>query len=233
MSARLGAWIVWGLVAASVVFWALRLTGSPKPVPDGAALASARFASSGDLSPLLGSASTAAVQSVAVAAPPSASRFKLTGVVATSQSRRQQASTTAPGIALISVDGAPPKAYRVGDLIDSNLALHSVALRSASIADRSSAGAVAFVLELPPPVPAATGTLQAGVSMPFGGPPPSGPPPTPMPMPVEQPAAPPNIGTPPPQFPPGFQPQGMPLGMPPPPASGPAGNDPQSRLLRQ
>ncbi len=114
-----------------------------------------------DLGRMLGNA--AAVTADAPAPPPpAAGRFRLTGVVATTTSRSPGVKS-GPGVALISVDNGPVRAYRVGDRLDSQLSLWSVALRSVSVGDPSGQGTPAFVLELPPPTPPATGTLAQAV----------------------------------------------------------------------
>ncbi len=192
--------LVWSLVAASAVFWALRMFAQSIPVPAGAGLAADAPVMGADLSRLLGAAPPPAVEQVA-APPPQANRFRLTGVVATASDRTKR-SGPAPGIALISVDGSPPKAYRVGDLIDSRLALVSVALRSASLGDRAAPGNVDFVLELPPPSAPATGRL----TYPSG----AGAPPPVTPMAFGQAAAPAAMPA-----PPGDPTQGMPVQMAP------------------
>lgn len=81
--------------------------------------------------------STAAPQATAAAAP---SRFLLAGVIAGRQSQQ--------GAALISVDGKPPKPFRVGSQVDSGLVLQSVAPRRAVLA-ASLDGPAAFSLDLP------------------------------------------------------------------------------------
>ena len=137
-----------------------------------------------------------AASAAPVVAPDVAARFKLTGVVAAG--RREGA-----GLALISVDGKPPRAYRVGERVDPQLVLQSVALRSARIT--AADGAPALTLELPAPTPAATGTLtgRRAAARPFkilpgpsATPIRTGPasinamnPPAPVPMPVPPPGA--------------------------------------------
>ena len=162
MPARLSAFIVWALVAASAVFWGLRLVVQAPSAPShtlavGTGTASARV----DLTRLLGAppvdAAPAAAQQPAIA-----SRFQLLGVMAPRQPGEQ-------GVALISVDGKMPRAYRVGSAVDSDLVLQQVSLRSASIGPAR--GAAAVVLELPPLPPPATGSLPpTAFAPPAGGP---------------------------------------------------------------
>lgn len=150
MPARLSAFIVWALVAASVVFWGLRLASRSTPAPAHTVAVSTDGASARvDLKRLFG-APPVAVADAPPVAPAMASRFQLLGVMAPRQPGEQ-------GVALIAVDGKLPRAYRVGAPIDSDLVLQQVSLRSASIGPRR--GAAAVVLELPPLPPPATGSL--------------------------------------------------------------------------
>lgn len=153
MVVRISAWVVWSLAAAAAVFWGLRLFVAPTPVPERAQAVGMAPPLAGDLTRLLG----AAPVNTPTAAPPppdAATRFRLTGVVAT-RTARDPGGPAAPGLALISVDGKPSQAYRVGDALDDQFGLASVGLRSARIDARGGGGG--FVLELPPPAPAATG----------------------------------------------------------------------------
>jgi general secretion pathway protein C len=122
------------------------------------------------------------------------------------------------GVALIAVDGKPPKAFVVGSSLDTNLVLQSVSLRTAAIGPAQ--GAAAVTLELPPLAAAATGTLPAIGSGAARNPA------APVPAPYVPPAAVPPlpIGQVRPGFPPAATPPGMggmPAGaMPVPPAGG-------------
>src|SRR5882672_3085230 len=80
MPARLSAFVIWALVAASAVFWGLRLmVRSPEAPPYTVSVGDAASVG-GDLSRLLGTPPVAAA--AAVATPEMASRFRLTGVMA-------------------------------------------------------------------------------------------------------------------------------------------------------
>jgi general secretion pathway protein C len=168
MLARLTAFVVWALVAATAVFWGLRLLARPQPAPAFAVAVGDAGALRGDMTRLLGA--TAVAPSAAPAAPELASRFKLLGVMA---SRQGDA-----GYALIAVDAKPARAYAVGTPLDGNLVLQSVSLRSAAIGPAQ--GGAALTLEVPPLPTAATGTLPpAGEGLKFGAaaaPPPASPP---------------------------------------------------------
>jgi len=155
MTARLAALVVWAAVAASAVFWALRLFVTAPPLPAGTAVAESAQAARGDVVRLLGAAPVQAAAQVA-APPPESSRFRLSGVMAP--------RGNAPyGVALIAVDGKPPRAFRVGSRVDGDLVLQSVTLRTATVGAAgggdAAAAASAFKMEMPPLLPANTGSL--------------------------------------------------------------------------
>lgn len=135
------ALVLGACLAASVVYavlhWPKRPTASALPV---VVVADAPVAlDAAALSRLLGSeaAPTHAV------APTASSRFRLTGVIASGAGR---------GVALLSIDGNPPKPFRVGSAVDSGLVLHSVEARRVALANHASAP-VAMWLDLPPKQP--------------------------------------------------------------------------------
>jgi general secretion pathway protein C len=181
MPARLSAFIIWALVAASAVFWGLRLFVKPPVAPLHTQLASDAGPARVDLTRMLGAPPVQAVPA-SVQTPAISSRFQLTGVMAPRQ-------PGGDGIALIAVDGKMPRAYHVGAPIDGELVLQSVNHRSVSIGP--SQGAAAVVLELPVLPPPATGTLPPAAAMmpPTAGPAPVMPA---APMPVA-PVAPPMV----------------------------------------
>lgn len=191
MLARLTAFVVWALVAATVVFWGLRLLVRPQAAPAYAVAVGDAGALRGDLSRLLG-ATPAAAGPATAPAPELASRFKLLGVMASKQS-------VGEGYALIAVDAKPARAYAVGMPLDGDLVLQSVSLRSAAIGPAK--GAPSLTLEVPALPAAATGTLPpAADGLKFGAaasppPPPAAAAPLPMPLPPQTPGA---IAAPPP-----------------------------------
>ena len=156
MLARFAAFIVWALVAASVVFWGLRLfVRAPAAPPHSVAVIGAATAQ-GDLTRLLGAAPVAPAAAAALA-PELASRFRLIGVMA--PKGKPNAAATGQGVALISVDGKPARAFGIGTPLDRDLVLQSVSLRAAAIGPAQ--GDAAVKLEIPPlPLPA-TGKLPA------------------------------------------------------------------------
>ncbi len=153
MLARLSAFVIWALVAATAVFWGLRLWTRSAEAPQYTVPVGDVAVARGDLSRLLGA--TPAAAAAVVVTPEAAARFRLIGIMAP----KAAAASALPGhgVALIAVDGKPPKAFVVGSSLDTNLVLQSVSLRTAAIGPAQ--GAAAVTLELPPLVAAATGTL--------------------------------------------------------------------------
>lgn len=178
MLARLSAFVIWAVVAATAVFWGLRLLVRAPAAPVYAVAVGDAAAVRGDLTRLLGTAPVA--PPTLQAAPEAASRFRLLGIVAPKQAAAGGA-VSAHGVALIAVDGKMPKAYTVGAPLDGNLVLQSVSLRTASIG--AGQGAPTITLELPRQLAAATGSLPAA---PIGGAPTSPMPPGLVPQYVPQ-----------------------------------------------
>ncbi len=148
--------VVWALAAAAAVAWGLKLFVNPTPVPAGAQVADTTPVLQADLTRLLGADPALPAAAAEEAAPPPDARFKLLGVVAP----RQAAATgrgPREGVALIAIDGQTPRAYRVGARVDGDTVLQSVHARGAELGPRGGPARVA--LELPPPAPAATGSL--------------------------------------------------------------------------
>ena len=178
MVARLSAFVIWALVAATAVFWGLRLLVRAPAAPSYAVAVGDAAAVRADLSRVLGSAPVAAA--AAVAAPEVSSRFKLIGIMAP-KGVQAAVAPSGSGVALIAIDGKPPKAFVVGSQLDGDLVLQSVSLRTASIGKAQ--GAASVKLELPALPVAATGSLAPLSS----GSPSTGmpaPPPTTTPQPV-------------------------------------------------
>jgi general secretion pathway protein C len=158
MPARLIAFVVWALVAASAAFWGLRLiVHAPAAPAHTQPVALGATAAGGDLTRVLGAAPVVPSASrSAVTAPELGARFKLLGVMA--PKAQQRAGSTAPrGLALIAMDGKPARAYAVGARLEGELVLQAVSLRTAKIGPAQ--GATAAVLEVPALQPPATGTL--------------------------------------------------------------------------
>jgi len=148
MSARLSAFVIWALVAASAAFWGLRLAVHPAAPPPHVVATADPLTASGDLTRLLGARPAAATTA---AAPDAASRFRLLGIVA------QREPQSPRGVALIAIDGKPARAFPVGATVDGDLVLQSVSMRTAAIGPAQ--GRQTMVLEVPKLPVAATGTL--------------------------------------------------------------------------
>jgi general secretion pathway protein C len=128
--------VLWGLVAATAVYWGMKLTA--KPAGNAAAPLATRAPPPADpaaVARLLG-----ATPAAAAPLPSMASRFALVGVVA---SRSNQ------GAALIAVDGKPAKPFRIGAAVNEGLVLKSVESRRAVLA-ASADGPPVLTLDLPP-----------------------------------------------------------------------------------
>ncbi len=149
MLTRWSSFTLWALVAASAVYWGLRLFVQPQAAPAGTVVATTEGQLRGDLSRLLGAdAPPAEAAPVAVADP----RFQLLGVLSAPSRQAER-----EGVALIAVDDRPPRAYRVGMVVDGDTVLQAVHARGASLGPRGGLALVA--LELPPLEAAATGSL--------------------------------------------------------------------------
>lgn len=134
--ARLLTLLVWGLAAASVAYWALRLMS---PSAGAAPVAVARAALSQADATAVARVLGATAQVVAVAGVATGNRYVLTGVVADPRHG---------GAALIAVNGQPPKHFRVGAEVEPGVVLASVGPRRAVLAPDLQAAPVA-TLELP------------------------------------------------------------------------------------
>ena len=156
MLSRLSAFVVWALVAATAVFWGLRLLARSPTVPPTAVAVGDTVTARVDLTRLLGAAPVAAA-AAATATVETSARFQLLGIMAP----RASAQRGPGGVALIAVDGKMARAYSVGAALDGDLVLQSVSLRSATLVPAR--GGPTLTLELPPLPVAATGTLMAPV----------------------------------------------------------------------
>ncbi len=147
MVSRIAAFVIWATVAASAVFWAMRLWMKPVAAPAHAVVVSASGGSHGDLSRVFGADATPVAASTGLPQAQPDDRFKLIGVVAP-----RAGAARVGGIALIATDGRPPKAYRVGAAVDGELVLQDVYRRGARRGPRGGPAQVALALPvLPPP----------------------------------------------------------------------------------
>jgi general secretion pathway protein C len=149
--------LLWALVAASAVFWGLRMSARSGAAPQPPAVSRAPAAADPVAVARLLGASPAAASAAAPAAPALASRLMLVGVVAGAASQK--------GVALISVDGKPAKPFRVGAAIEEGVVLQSVQGRRAVVAQSGDAAPV-LTLELPRPGADAAGPAANAVPAP-------------------------------------------------------------------
>jgi general secretion pathway protein C len=151
---RFATFALWLVAAASVVYWGLKFvqgTAAPANTLVVAAAPSSVAVDSAALARGLGGGPVAQVASAEVAAPSAlnASRFVLTGVVAAKPNRQ--------GIALIAVDGKPPRPYRVGAQVVDGLLLQSVVGTQVALASAADVPA-ALTLDMPKLTTAIVGT---------------------------------------------------------------------------
>jgi general secretion pathway protein C len=177
MQARLLAFVIWAVVAASAVFWLLRLWSSSPTAPPHTTVPMPPQPS-GDLTRVFG-APPVPVAGPAPTEPALASRFKLLGVAAPRQGGNEA------GLALIAVDGKPARGFKIGAAVDGNLVLQSVHPRGASLGPSGAAPAVSLEL---PALPGAVGTARptatSGTGPIVSVPTSTVPPPPPLPSPV-------------------------------------------------
>lgn len=156
MRARIFTFLVWALLAFSVVFWGLKLMPSAIQAPAGTALARANAAANADWGRLLGSVQAPQTQAAD-------SRYKLLGVVSP---KAGLVGHEGEGVALISVDGAPPLPVRVGGSLDRDVQLLALDARSAKL---GSAGRARFTLNLAAVAQPSTGSLPVAQAAPQPG----------------------------------------------------------------
>lgn len=164
MASRLSALLVWAAVAASLAFWGLRWIARPAAVPHNASSVTLDGGSRGDSRRLLaGPEPTMPGGPVADMGAASAlsARLKLLGVVA-------PRSGTQEGVALLSIDGKPPRAVRVGGVVDGEMIVLAIGQRGAQIGPQ--AGPALLSLDLPPLPAASTGALPAATGVSIGAP---------------------------------------------------------------
>lgn len=151
MASRIAALLIWAAVAASLAYWGLRWLASPAGVPHNASSVTLETGVRGDIQRLLtGPVRTEGPQANPSAASALASRIKVIGVMA-------PAPGQSAGVALLSIDGKPPKAIRVGGLVDGEMVLQDLSQRSARIGPQD--GSNFLTIDLPGLPPPATGTL--------------------------------------------------------------------------
>ena len=116
MSSRLSALVIWAAVAASLAYWGLRWLAQPIAVPANALSVSMDSGSKGDFRRLLSGPAAASPQAIDAGAQSAlAGRIQLQGAFASGD------ASGFSGVALLSVDGQPPRAVRVGQALGFNL----------------------------------------------------------------------------------------------------------------
>lgn len=146
--ASLLSFLVWALLAACVVFWALPWfspSGPKSAVPVASGVAPALALDANSLARVLGASAQTRASPSASAAPSWESRLALLGVVALGTGNSARV-----GAALIAFDGKPAKPYRVGATVTDGLVLRSVAPRRAVLAETTAPGRT-ISLSLAPP----------------------------------------------------------------------------------
>ncbi len=159
--ARVAAFFIWALAALSASFWFTQVSGTSRHASSATTLApDTPSVQTADLARVFGPAgtATAALPDAPNPVVDAAARLRLIGVVA----NRAQA-----GVALISVDGQPPRPYRVGSALEGGWKLQKVSTRSATLIPADNAAAT-VTIELAPLPGAPTGGV-AGVPK-FGAP---------------------------------------------------------------
>lgn len=157
MLSRIFAFLVWALCAAGLAYWGLRWLSKPLPVPAHSATVSLTPTPKGDVARML----TAPQQSASDAAGPTAeqsamaSRMQLVGLMAAGGNGQG-------GVALMSVDGKPAKAYRVGQVVDGELVVLAITRQGVDIGVNGQAPSFTLPAQMLPP--AATGTLPSALS---------------------------------------------------------------------
>ena len=113
------------LAAASMAYWVLKWQAAATETSAPAApLVNVPQADARAVARLLGGGQVTTLAETSPVPAPSASQFKLLGVVA---------ERGKGGYALIAIDDQPAKPYRVGSAVGETLFLHSVAARSAAL----------------------------------------------------------------------------------------------------
>jgi general secretion pathway protein C len=161
MSSRWTGFFIWALVAACAAFWGLKIFAATHPVPTNAREPSKPVAVAGPMVRLFGAVAEPEEQEVA--ASPASDRFQLVGVIAP-----RAGASGRGGLAIVSVDNQPAKAFHVGGLVEGDTTLIAVEKRSADFGPDG--GPKAFTLQLPEPAPPETGTLPPPVSQPMAQP---------------------------------------------------------------
>jgi len=141
----LTTFVLAALAAASMGFWVLKWPTTPQiPAPDTAYVKPPSI-DTAKVAGLLGARASDSQAAQRGSAANSTAGLKLMGIIATAHPERRGAT----GSALIAVEGAPARPYRVGQQVSADLTLRAVQARSITLAPSSGAAAT-LTLELPP-----------------------------------------------------------------------------------
>lgn len=140
--ARLSTFVLAAVAAASVVYWGLRWSEPLNALRASGEWSSPRPIDTGRVAQLLGASITPAGDDKEAPAVNAEGKYKLIGVIAQGRGNRI-------GSALIAIEGAPAKPFKVGDKLSDELFLQSVSARGAALAPGMQAP-VSVALELPP-----------------------------------------------------------------------------------
>lgn len=154
MHARWLSFVVWALVAGSLAYWGLALGARGPQAPAQLRPADTSSPAQGDWARLLAPAAEPAVEQTSGGA----SRYQLLGIVAPG------AAHDGEGLALVSIEGAPPRAVRIGQVLEGELRLLGVSRREARFGQ---AGVVSLSLQLQAPADVA---MQTGTAAPSPAP---------------------------------------------------------------
>ncbi|NBD19390.1 hypothetical protein GTZ97_01710 [Aquabacterium fontiphilum] len=153
MASRIFAFILWAAVAASLAYWGLRWLAPATGVPASATSVKLGGHIQGDYRRLFVAQSDQTASGEPAPDPGAAaqlvSRLRILGAVAS--------AGTGGGVALMSIDGKPPRAVRVGSVIDGDMVLLALNQRQAEIGP--AAGPALARVDLPVLPPPSTGTL--------------------------------------------------------------------------
>lgn len=158
MASRWLAFLVWAVLGGSATAWLLSLAARPLAIPAQAVAVDATPSPRSDLTRLFGTSQPESAQAEPEAAPTS-DRFRLIGVVAPAGTGRPAAA-----VALIAVDGKPPRAFRLGARVDGDTIVQAIRARAVDLGPGGAAPAL--TLELAPLGAAATGTLPPAAGLP-------------------------------------------------------------------
>lgn len=141
MASRLLTFVVWALVAVSALFWGLKLFVRAPGLPSGAQAVVAGLPQGGGLTRVLGTVVAAQDDE---GDDEGEGRFQLWGIVAP-----VGAAAHSEGVALMSVDGQPPRPWRAGAVVFGDTVLLSVSKRTVQLGPKG--GPASTELTLPDP----------------------------------------------------------------------------------